>query len=140
MSSVSDAAGCYLSVGPGLYEDVTTLASAAFFLSDGKTVIHPISYGYCTNLNGATGIARYDLTTNQEQIVTLEAGSELTKFGPLGDVVYSSVAQGSQLITWQSAGPRHHWIRSKTSCSRPANDICCRSGRTASRCGTWRRA
>jgi hypothetical protein len=105
MNAVNDAAGCFASGGPGLDEDSVLLASAAFFLADGQTLIHPLNYGACTNGNGATGIARYDLTTNQEQIVAFEAGSQLATFGPLGDFVYGSVAKGAQLVTWQSAGP-----------------------------------
>src|SRR4029077_10985508 len=82
--------------------EVALLASSAFFLPDGKTLIHPLAYGFCQAYSGAIGIARYDLTTHQEQIVTLDDSTVLAAFGPHGDVVYGSMVQGTQLLSWQS--------------------------------------
>jgi hypothetical protein len=102
MSSLSDGAGCFLSVGPAPEQEVARLAASAYFLADGQTLIHPLWTGHCAADNGATGIARYDLTTNQEQTATLGDGTQLVQFGPRGELVYASFSQGLRLLTWES--------------------------------------
>src|SRR6185369_4571155 len=59
VTDAGDQAGCFQYQGPGPDQVVTLLAGSAFFLPDGRSIVHPLS-GFCTATSTViTGMGRY---------------------------------------------------------------------------------